>query len=173
MFAIILSRLTMFWLCCKICMLFLTIFKIHPNCTNKRKQKYLFSVIGDMIFWIDRARLTGSVSYLLKIISICRMNLSYWGPRLSRACVVRILKIYAFFRLKNGIENRLDYKWLVFSLDSCTSIIFSIFLWQKDFFEVEHYPRRLKKIYFFSGFPWIRMDFLGLYFKAYTLSDVI
>ena len=173
MFAIILSRLTMFWLCCKICMLFLTIFKIHPNCTNKRKQKYLFSVIGDMIFWIDRARLTGSVSYLLKIISICRMNLSYWGPRLSRACVVRILKIYAFFRLKNGIENRLNYKWLIFSLDSCTSIIFSIFLWQKDFFEVEHYPRRLKKIYFFSGFPWIRMDFLRLYFKAYTLSDVI
>ena len=127
-----------------------------------------------MIFWIDRARLTGSVSYLLKIISICRMILSYWGPRLSRACVVRILKIYEFFRLKDGIENRLNYKWLIFSLDSCTSIIFSIFfLWQKDFFEVEHYPRRLKKIYFFSGFPWIRMDFLGLYFKAYTLSDVI
>ena len=173
MFAIILSRLTMFWLCCKICMLFLTILKYIQIVPISGSKKYLFSVIGDMIFWIDRARLTGSVSYLLKIISICRMNLSYWGPRLSRACVVRILKIYAFFRLKNGIENRLNYKWLIFSLDSCTSIIFSIFLWQKDFFEVEHYPRRLKKIYFFSGFPWIRMDFLGLYFKAYTLSDVI
>ena len=169
MFAIILSRLTMFWLCCNICMLFLKYIQIV---SISGSEKYLFSVIGDMMFWIGRARLTGSVSYLLYIISICRMNLSYWGPRLSRACVVRILKIYAFFRLKNGIENRLDYKWLVFSLDSCTSIIFSIFLWQKDFFEVEHYPRRLKKIYFFSGFPWIRMDFLGLYFKAYILSDV-
>ena len=97
-------------------------------------KKYLFSVIGDMIFWIDRARLTGSVSYLLKIISICRMILSYWGPRLSRACVVRILKIYEFFRLKNGIENRLNYKWLIFSLDSCTSIIFSIFFYDKRIF---------------------------------------
>ena len=173
MFAIILSRLTMFWLCCKICMLFLTIFKIHPNCTNKRKQKYLFSVIGDMIFWIDRARLTGSVSYLLKIISICRMILSYWGPRLSRACVVRILKIYEFFRLKNGIENRLNYKWLIFSLDSCTSIIFSIFFMTKGFFRGRTLPAEIKKNLFFSGFPWIRMDFLGLYFKAYTLSDVI
>ena len=134
MFAIILSRLTMFWLCCKICMLFLTILKYIQIVRISGSKKYLFSVIGDMIFWIDRARLTGSVSYLLKILSICRINLSYWGPRLSRACVVRILKIYAFFRLKNGIENRLNYKWLIFSLDSCTSIIFSIFLWQKDFF---------------------------------------
>ena len=134
MFAIILSRLTMFWLCCKICMLFLTILKYIQIVRISGSKKYLFSVIGDMIFWIDRARLTGSVSYLLKIISICRMILSYWGPRLSRACVVRILKIYEFFRLKDGIENRLNYKWLIFSLDSCTSIIFSIFFYDKRIF---------------------------------------
>ena len=134
MFAIILSRLTMFWLCCKICMLFLTILKYIQIVPISGSKKYLFSVIGDMIFWIDWARLTGSVSYLLKIISICRMILSYWGPRLSRACVVRILKIYEFFRLKNGIENRLNYKWLIFSLDSCTSIIFSIFFYDKRIF---------------------------------------
>ena len=160
----------MFWLCRNICMLFLKYIQIV---SISGSEKNLFSVIGDMMFRIGRARLTGSVSYLLYIISICRMNLSYWGPRLSRVCVVKILKIYAFFRLKNGIENRLNYKWLIFSLDSCTSIIFSIFFYDKRFFfEVEHYPRRLKKIYFFSGFPWIRMDFLGLYFKAYILSDV-
>ena len=127
-----------------------------------------------MMFWIGRARLTGSVSYLLYIISICRMNLSYWGPRLSRVCVVKILKIYAFFRLKNGIENRLNYKWLIFSLDSCTSIIFSIFFMTKGFFWGRTLPAEIKKnLFFFSGFPWIRMDFLCLYFKAYILSDVI
>ena len=154
----------MFWLCCKICMLFLTILKYIQIVRISGSKEYLFSVIGDMIFWIDRARLTGSVSYLLKILSICRINLSYWGPRLSRACVVRILKIYAFFRLKNDIENRLNYKWLIFSLDSCTSIIFSIFLWQKDFFEVEHYPRRLKKIFFFFGFSVNSHGLLGFIF---------
>ena len=164
MFAIILSRLTMFWLCCKICMLFLTILKYIQIVPISGSKKYLFSVIGDMIFWIDRARLTGSVSYLLKILSICRINLSYWGPRLSRACVVRILKIYAFFRLKNGIENRLNYKWLIFSLDSCTSIIFSIFFMTKGFFWGRTLPAEVKKNLFFFGFSVNSNGLLGFIF---------
>ena len=164
MFAIILSRLTMFWLCCKICMLFLTILKYIQIVRISGSKKYLFSVIGDMIFWIDRASLTGSVSYLLKILSICRINLSYWGPRLSRACVVRILKIYAFFRLKNGIENRLNYKWLIFSLDSCTSIIFSIFFMTKGFFWGRTLPAEVKKNLFFFGFSVNSHGLLGFIF---------
>ena len=161
MFAIILSRLTMFWLCRNICMLFLKYIQIV---SISGSEKNLFSVIGDMMFRIGRARLTGSVSYLLYIISICRMNLSYWGPRLSRACVVRILKIYAFFRLKNGIENRLNYKWLIFSLDSCTSIIFSIFFMTKGFFWGRTLPAEVKKNLFFFGFSVNSHGLLGFIF---------
>ena len=164
MFAIILSRLTMFWLCCKICMLFLTILKYIQIVPISGSKKYLFSVIGDMIFWIDRARLTGSVSYLLYIISICRMNLSYWGPRLSRACVVRILKIYAFFRLKNGIENRLNYKWLIFPSKVVLPLFSRFFFMTKGFFWGRTLPAEVKKNLFFFGFSVNSHGLLGFIF---------